>query len=301
MLSYIWNQSEFNKNPLCSSSRSFCDVKGWERSRGCPPDSVCCFGPVYSPLSLFPCCKLKPVLNPAQQKVLANERTLSVCASEHVSVCFFLSGGGLQVRGRRSGKRTGLSLLCCFVSSCVACRKSTTKRREPKLFVCPSLLPFPHLLLLLFTHLLMRPRWMGRNGWREPHRQTDHSVDMFVQQRREKKRSQDHLSVAPSSRLPSLLFLLFGRRSLFIPKWWQRCPVCSLKKRNDCLCNCSTALLQLQGLCWWMCRAAETKFCLYFFFALVLYLIVSYIIYKHDSFNHCVNSYLGKNWQNTQF
>lgn len=114
MLSYIWNQSEFNKNPLCSSSRSFCDVKGWERSRGCPPDSVCCFGPVYSPLSLFPRCKLKPVLNPAQQQVLATERTLSVCASEHVSVCFFFCQGE-GYKWEEGGQGRGQDFLFCVV------------------------------------------------------------------------------------------------------------------------------------------------------------------------------------------
>lgn len=137
----------------------------------------------------------------------------SLFVGVNTSVCVFLSGGGLQVRGRRSGERTGLSLLCCFVSSCVGRRKSTTKRREPKLFVCPSLLPFPHLLLpLLFTHLLMRPRWMGRNGWREPHRQTDHSVDMFVQQPRKKKKKKGVRTTWVSP--PRAVFPLFPSSSL---------------------------------------------------------------------------------------
>lgn len=139
-----------------------------------------------------------------------------MCVSECVPACVCF--GGLQGRGRGSGKGTELSLLCCFVSSCVARRKSTTKRGEPKWFVCPALLPSPLLVhSLTYRALLNGQEWPW--GWREPHRQTDHSVEMFVQQRSRKRgRKKDGVRttwVSPSPCLPSLPF----------PPLWQRVTI----------------------------------------------------------------------------
>lgn len=96
-----------------------------------------------------------------------------MCLGKCVPACVWF--GVLEGKGRL-GKGTELSPLCCFVVSCNAQWESTTKRVEPKLFVCPSLLPThplpPLVHSLTYRTLLNGLKWP--QGWTEP--------QMFVQQ-----------------------------------------------------------------------------------------------------------------------
>lgn len=73
---------------------------------------------------------------------------------------------------------------------------------------------------LTYRTLLNGQKWP--RGWRKPHRQTDHSVEMFVQQRRRKSgRKKDGVRttwVSPSPCLPSLPFPLLWQRVTIQPK-----------------------------------------------------------------------------------
>lgn len=145
-----------------------------------------------------------------------------MCVSE--CVCLHVCFGGLQGRGRGSGKGTELSLLCCFVFSCVARRKSTTKRGEPKLFVCPP----PSVVFStppLFPHLLIGPCWMSRNGLEGEESHTDRRTTVWrcLSNREGKKsgRKKDEVRttwVSPSPCLPSLPFPLLWQRVTIQPK-----------------------------------------------------------------------------------
>lgn len=188
-----------------------------------------------------------------------------MCVSRCVPacVCFFGRRGELQGRGGGPGKGTEFSLLCCFVFSCVAQRKSTTKRGEPELFVCPSLLPSPRLPPLVhsltYRTLLNGQKWPG--GWREPHRQTDYSVEMFVQQRwRKSGRKKEGVRttwVSPSLRLPSLPLPLLWQRVTIQPHTADKDVQCVFwRKRSQCLNDSLTALPQLQCVCVSVCAGA---------------------------------------------
>ena len=140
-----------------------------------------------------------------------------------VCVCVFVCFGGLtrERKGVRKRNRTFSFLLFC-VLLCRLEEEHNKKRRTQT--IC---LPFPPSVSssaplvhsLTYRTLLNGQKWP--RGWREPHRQTDHSVEMFVQQRRRKsakKRVGVRTTwVLPSPCLPSLPFPLFGRGSPFSP------------------------------------------------------------------------------------
>lgn len=151
---------------------------------------------------------------------------------------------GLQVRRRGSGKGTELSLLCCFV---LLRGRAQQKGENPNyLSALPSFRPPPP--PSLFTHLLIRPCWMGKNSLEGEESHTDRWTTVWrCLSNREGERAGERNGESgppechPRSVSPVFPFLFFGSRSPFSPVWWQWCPVCSLEKRSQCLRDSLTA------------------------------------------------------------
>lgn len=103
------------------------------------------------------------------------------CVCLQVCVCVSECVGDLQGRGKGGlGKGTELCPLCCFVFSCIAQTQTICLPFPPSV---SSSTPLVH--SLTYRTLLNGQKWP--EGWKELHRQTGHSVEMFVQQRKRKR------------------------------------------------------------------------------------------------------------------
>jgi len=90
-----------------------------------------------------------------------------MCEWVYLHVCFWK----LQVRGRRSGKGTGLSFLCCVLLCCS--EEEHNKKRRTQIICLPFPPSVPRLPPLLFSHLLIGPCWMDWNGLKGEENHTD--------------------------------------------------------------------------------------------------------------------------------
>lgn len=138
---------------------------------------------------------------------------------------------------------------CVVLCLLVLLRGSTQQKGERKNNLCalPSFLsppPPPNVHSVTSRSLLNGQKWPW--GWREPHRQTDHSVEMFVQQRgRKRGRKKEGARttwVSASPCLPSLPLPLLWQRVTIQPEPVTKMSSVCLEKRSQSLHGSSSAL-----------------------------------------------------------